>query len=188
MNRHVIRGRVRPNFYYASLHVGATTIAEVLGDVIADAVSVESAPSPEGGETLRVEISRPTHTEAFEAVLAAVERAGYSMLEAEVGEIVDGSVQGAMVGLLGGGAPGAMKERPLVAIIGAALGWWVGREVGASARKLGAAYRYQCLAATGWTYTEITREVKARSTEAATGLPGEEMALAPWFGLTTAWP
>lgn len=180
--------------FFASLRMGAPTVATALGEAIADAVSVESTPSAQGGEILKVEISRPTHTQAFEAVLAAVEGAGYSMVEAEVGEIVDESVQGAMVGLLGGGTPGALMESPLFAMIGAALGWWVGREVGASARKLGAAYRYEFFSAAEWIYTEITREVEARSREAATDFRQTSLKLgrvvdcASRFGPTTAGP
>jgi hypothetical protein len=77
MSRYVIRGRVRPHFYYASLHTDGPAIADALGELIADLVAIESTPHPEGGEVLQVALLRPTHTQAFEDVLEAVEGAGY---------------------------------------------------------------------------------------------------------------
>lgn len=160
MSRYVFRAGVHPHFYYASLDAGGPAIADALAEVIEDVVALESRPSPQGGEVLQVALHRPTHTEAFEDVARAVAQAGYSMVEAEVSEIVDEAATGAMVGLLSGGAPGALADNPLIAFLGAAVGWWAGREVGGSIRKVGAVHRYQFFSAAGWVHTKVTDEIQ----------------------------
>lgn len=172
MSRYVFRAGVHPHFYYASLDAGGPAIAEGLAEVIEDVVALESRPSPQGGEVLQVALHRPTHTEAFEAVARAVAQAGYSMVEAEVSEIVDEAATGAVVGLLSGGTPGALADNPLIAFLGAAAGWWAGREIGASMRSVGSVYRYEFFSAGGWVHTEIAREMKEPAPGEGHGTPG----------------
>jgi hypothetical protein len=174
MSRYVIRGRVRPHPQYASLHVDAPTIVHALDEAISDMVAIESSPSPDGAEWLQIALVRPTHQEVFEDVLVAAERAGYSMVEAEVGEIIDEAARGAVLGLIGGGAPGAVADNLIVTLLGAAAGWWVGREVGASMKRVGVVHRYRGSSATGWFFSEIAvaRQASGGGRNADSAMPG----------------
>jgi hypothetical protein len=179
MNRYVVRAGVHPHIYYAVLDAGRPVIADVVAETMEGIVTIESRPSPEGGELLQVVLRRPTHREAFEEIVRAVTQAGYSVLELEVSEIVDEAATGAMLGLLGGGAPGALADNPFVAFLGAAAGWWAGREVGASMRKVGAIHRYQFFSTGGWVHTQIAGEAEAQARVTGGKQPPPELGTTP---------
>jgi hypothetical protein len=112
--------------------------------------------SLEGGEQLALSLRGAGRDQAFNEVLALIQGFGYSLLDAEVSEIVDKTVEGAVVGLFGGGALGSTTRSPALTVIGGLAGVLAGSMAGSVIEAVGARHRYQWFPASGWIVTGIT--------------------------------
>lgn len=143
MNHYSVKIHVRPELRYSSL-LGGTNLSEALARTLGGVIVSQWQSAPTGGDHLRLEFSRPSRKELLAEVQTAAVQAGYALVEAEVEEFVDKAVTGAIVGFCGtGGAAGLTTRNPLLTLIAAAIGGYVGERAGASARTLIASHRYQ---------------------------------------------
>jgi hypothetical protein len=155
MNHYSVKVHVRPELRYGSL-LGGTSLPQALARGIEDVVVSQWQSAPTGGEHLRLEFSRPADSELLAEIQAAAAQVGYRLVEAEVEEFVDKAVSGAIVGFCGsGGATAASTRNPLLTLIAAAIGGYVGAWAGASVRTLVASYRYQSHRSGRWIVTEL---------------------------------
>ena len=105
-----------PALRYASSLGAAPTLAEALVSKLHGVYEIDSQPVTVGEHILQLTLSRPNRDQVFNEVAAAVQLLGYSVLEAEISEIVDEAVRGAVVGSIGGGAPG-LKNWPVTQLM-----------------------------------------------------------------------
>lgn len=161
MNRYSLQLRVRPNLYYGSLLEGAPNLAQALEQALGAAIG-ELRPALEGGELLDVVLRRPTHQQAVNEIIAATEHFGYSLIEAEVSEIVDKTVQGLVVGVCSGGALGLTTKNPYLELLAAIVGAAAGGKAGSMIESVRAKYHYRWFPATGWVITELPLEEPAQ--------------------------
>jgi hypothetical protein len=176
MNRYSLQLRVRPSLYYGSLLEGSPNLAQALEQALVGAVTGELRPALEGGELLDVASRRPTHEQAVNEIAAATERFGYSLIEAEVSEIVDKTVQGILVGACSGGALGLTAKNPYLELFAAIVGAAAGGKAGSMIESVRAKYHYRWFPAAGWVITELPPEELAQGSPQAPqtqpGFPG----------------
>jgi|SRR5215213_1041392 len=155
MNHYAVKVHVRPELRYGSL-LGGASLPQVLARGIEDVAVSQWQSAPTGGEHLLLEFSRPADNELLADIQAAAGQVGYALVEAEVEEFVDKAVSGAIVGFCGSGGGMATATRdPLLSLIAAAIGGYVGAWAGASVRTLVASYRYQVHRSGRWIVTEL---------------------------------
>ncbi|MGN6558112.1 MAG: hypothetical protein ACTHLH_08900 [Solirubrobacterales bacterium] len=155
MSHYSVRVRVRPELRYGSL-LGGASLPQALARGIEDVVVSQWQSAPTGSEHLRLEFSRPADSELLTEIQAAAVQVSYRLVEAEVEEFVDKAVSGAIVGFCGGGGVTAATTRnPLLTLIAAAIGGYVGEWAGASVRTLVASHRYQLHRSGRWVVTEL---------------------------------
>ena len=101
--KHTYRVRVQPERYYGLLHGVPPLTSESLTRAIEGVVVHEIAQGEHGDSFVDLQIHRPSHEEALNEILVAVQQLGYSWLEASVTEWTDNALAGLFVG---GGACG----------------------------------------------------------------------------------
>jgi hypothetical protein len=168
MKKYVIKSRVRSDAFYGSLLGEAYSVADVIEDLNEAITVTEWFEHLEGGEQLTLSLRSTERDRALNEVLALVQELGYSLLDAEVSEIVDKAVEGAVVGLFGGGALGSTTKSPALALVGGLAGALAGSKAGSMIETVGARHRYQWFPASGWIVTDVTIEARP-----------EQMASAP---------
>jgi hypothetical protein len=154
MKHYSVKVHVRPELRFGSL-LGSASLPQALARGIEGVVVSQWQSAPTGGEHLWLELSRPSDGEPLAEIRAAAVQVGYALVEAEVEEFVDNTVRGAVIGFCGGGATGATTRNPLLTLIAAAIGGYVGERVGASVRTLVASHRYQLHRSGRWIVTEL---------------------------------
>jgi hypothetical protein len=155
MKHYSVKVHVRPELRYGSL-LGGASLPEALARGIEDVIVSEGQSAPTGGDYLWLELSRPSDGELLAEIGAAAVQVGYALVEAEVEEFVDNAVRGALIGFCsGGGVTGATTRNPLLTLIVAAIGGFVGERAGASVRTLVATHRYQLHRSGRWIVTEL---------------------------------
>jgi hypothetical protein len=155
MTKYAIKLRVRPSAYHGSLLGGAATIAEAIAQTSEEVLVSEWCRAPEGGELLALSLRGDGRDQAFNQALMLVQGFGYSLLGAEVNEIVDNAVEGAVVGFLGCGAIGSTTKSPVIALVAGVAGALAGSKAGSLVETVGARHRYQWLPGSGWVISEI---------------------------------
>jgi hypothetical protein len=174
MSHYLVKVHVRPELCYGSL-LGGENLSEALARGLEDVVVGQWQSAPTGGDHLRLEFSQPSDKELLAEIERAAVRVGYALVEAEVEEFVDNAVRGAVVGFCGGGAAGVTTRNPLLALIAAAIGGYVGERAGASMRTLVASRRYQLHRSGRWIVTELPvaapRQLVSQPDPAAAFLP-----------------
>jgi hypothetical protein len=155
MKHYSVKVRVRPELRYASL-LGGASLPDALARVLEDVVVSQWQAAPSGGEHLRLQLSRPSDEELLAEIGAAAIQVGYELVEAEVEELVDRAVKGAIIGFCGTGtATGAATRNSPLALVAALVGAYVGHRVGAEVRTLIASRRYQLHRNGQWIVTEL---------------------------------
>jgi hypothetical protein len=160
MKKYLIRSRVRPNAYHGSLLASSSAIGEVIAEANEAVTVLEWVQHLEGGEQIALRLRGEGRDQAFNEVLSLVQGFGYSLVDAEVGEIVDRTVEGAVLGLFAGGGIGSTKA-PAIATIAALAGALAGAKAGSMIEQIGATHRYQWFPARGWIVTAVSTEAPA---------------------------
>jgi hypothetical protein len=134
--------RLQPNARY-SFNVGAAPLTkEALEQLIEGAVvhTIE-----DGGfgypAVVDLQLDRQPNDQALNAIVIAIQRCGYSLIEGEVTQWVDAKAQGALIGLLGGAGGGTRTKNDGIVVLLGALGAFLGHLVGAQVRKHEVIYR-----------------------------------------------
>lgn len=90
------------------------------------------------------------HLEAANDVIVALQRLGYSVVNLEVDELVDRATETMILSALGiGGTTQAKTKSPLIALLAALGGGYVGRLVGSQIKRFEPIYRF-VPSASGW--------------------------------------
>lgn len=153
MSRYRIRFHGRPELRYASLLGEASSLGQALAPLLDTIGDIEFRPA-QGGETVQLVLSRPSRDEVFNDVVVAVQRLGYSMVEAEIREVVTRTVEGAICGSLGTGAVGSTIKNPYLTLLAAVIGAVAGAKAGSLVEVASTKHRYQWFPATGWVVRE----------------------------------
>jgi fermentation-respiration switch protein FrsA (DUF1100 family) len=143
---HVRAGRALP---FGSFLGREESLGPALGEILGAAVVDAAGPVPIGQEEVVLRMDRPTPEQAVDEMIAGLERLGYSLVEAEVGEIVDRATQGAVVGLLGGGLLGLSTQDPYIEILAALVGTIAGAWAGSTAEQVVARRHFRWVAGVG---------------------------------------
>lgn len=155
MKHYSVKVHVRPELRYASL-LGGASLPEGLAQVLEGVVVSQWQPATTGGDHLWLQLSRPSDEELLAEIGAGAIQVGYALVEAEVEELVDHAVQGAIIGFFGGGtATSAATRNPPLALIAALIGAYAGNRAGAQVRTLVANHRYQLHRNDQWIVTEL---------------------------------
>lgn len=154
MKHYSVRVHLRPELRYGLLLAGAS-LPQAFMHALEDVIISHWQSAPTGGDHLRLEFSRPSEKGLLAEIQAAAVQVGYALVEAEIKEFVDNAVRGAVVGFCGGGVAGAKTRNPLLALIAAAIGGFVGERAGASMRTLIDSRRYQLHRSGRWIVTEL---------------------------------
>lgn len=155
MTEYLIKSRVHPNAYHGSLLTGASAIVEVIAEANEAVTVLEWIQHLEGGEQIALRLRGTERDQAFNEVLSLVQGFGYSLVDAEVGEIVDRTVQGAVLGLVACGGIGSTTKAPAITTIAALAGALAGAKAGSMVEKIGVRHRYQWFPARGWVVTAL---------------------------------
>lgn len=93
--------------------------------------------------SIKLKLDRGDYQTAVVEIAEALQKAGYSLLNAEVSEWVDKSVDAMLLSALTiGGTAGAASKKPLVAGAAALIAALVAREVESRIRRLEVVYRF----------------------------------------------
>jgi hypothetical protein len=171
MKKYLIRSRIRPNAYHGSLLAGPSAISEVVGGANEAITVLEWFAHLEGGEQIVLRLRGEGRDQAFNEVLSLVQGLGYSMVDAEVAEIVDRTVEGAVFGCLTGGGIGATTKGPVIAAVAALAGALAGAKVGSTVEQFGVRHRYQWFPARGWIVTVVPAETPPPAARASALFP-----------------
>jgi hypothetical protein len=165
MSHYRIRFHTRPQLCFASLLQGASTLAEGLVPMLDGVGDIDYQPAAVGGEILELTLIRPNRDRVFNEIAAAVQQLGYSMVEAEISDIVDRTVEWAVRGFLSAGALGSTTKKPYVALLAAAAGGAAGAKAGSLVQTVAAKHQYQWFPAVGWVVTELAIEAPAEQVD-----------------------
>jgi hypothetical protein len=127
--KHTYTVRIQPQRHHLLASM-APLSNESLANAIEGAIVHSIVPGDRGGHDLHVQLQRPTHEEALNDLLVAVQRFGYSWVEATVTEWADNMLAGFLLGGLGGGTAGASSGDGGTSLALAAIGSVVGAVIG----------------------------------------------------------
>lgn len=141
---------VQPNLRFPS-----ALTEEALTEVLTDAAVRELSTTASGHSIIDVQLKRPTHQEALNDILFAVQQLGYLWLEGEVREWTDATVSGALLGALGGyGTAGSASENAEVVTLAAIVGALAGGFAGSQVKRVKVLYAVRWTPS-GWQLTEV---------------------------------
>jgi hypothetical protein len=153
------RIRVQPNLRFPS-----PLTEDALTEVLADASIRELSATASGHSIIDLQLMRPTHEEALDDILFVVQQLGYAWLEAEVREWTDATVEGLVLGALGGfGTAGSVSENPEVLAIAAIVAALAGGFAGSQVKRVKVLYAVRWTP-TGWQLTEVPQPQRAEAT------------------------
>jgi hypothetical protein len=130
------RLRLQPDVQYSFHAAPAPLSNEALEQLIEGAVVHEIQSAGFGyPAAVDLQLDQPPDEEALNAILVAIERCGYALIEGEVTQWVDGQAQGALVGFVGGAGCGVSTKNDGLTLILGVVGGLLGHFVGAQVRK-----------------------------------------------------
>lgn len=141
---------------------------EALSWVLSDATLLEHALEEQGTVALVLDFECETHQAGMNEVIVALQKLGYSVLNATVSDWVDRSVEGAVVGVASAAVGArAAKSNLLVGVIAMIGGGVVAHWIGAQMQRLEVVYE---LARSGnrWTWVQVNASGSGPVTQPAT--------------------
>lgn len=134
--------RLQPNVRY-SFDLGAAPLTKEAFEQLVEGAVVHAIEDGGFGypAVVDVQLDGEPNDQALNAIVMAVERCGYSLIEGEVTQWVDAKAQGALIGLLGGAGGGTRTKNDGIVVLLAALGALLGHLAGAQVRKHEIIYR-----------------------------------------------
>jgi hypothetical protein len=132
---------VRPDIRLAAHGLLSPLTEDALTQAISDIALRELSEAHFGGQVVDVALRRQDDAEALGEIVAALERLGFSLVEATVSEWASGMAVKAM-GAAGGFVVGAgISENLVVGLILSAIGTFIGHLVGDATRQVVGDYR-----------------------------------------------
>jgi hypothetical protein len=111
--------------------------------LIADAVIVGNERLDSFRESLSLQLERDDYLQAVNEIGGAVQQLGYSLLEIEISELIDQTVQATILGALGlGGATHSKARSPLLTAIATLAGGYAANRVAAQLRRYEVVYSF----------------------------------------------
>lgn len=115
---------------HSAISFGDRLTAEALTGLIPGAIVHEIASVGLGyPASIDVDLIRPTREEALDELFAAAQQLGYTIIDGEISEAVDATVQSVAVGALTGLGIGATVDNPILGLILAGIGCLAGNWV-----------------------------------------------------------
>lgn len=116
---------------------------QVVEWLIPDAQVFEVDDDPQQLLSFTVVMRRKRHQAAIEEIAVALQQAGYSLLDAEVDELVDRSVDAMVASALAiGGGTGVVTKNPIASAVAAIIAAVLAREVESRIRRFEVVYRF----------------------------------------------
>jgi 5-carboxymethyl-2-hydroxymuconate isomerase len=111
--------------------------------LLPDAIVMDIVDDGRRFVSIRLELDRGEYQAAIAEIAEALQRVGYSLLNAEVSEWVDRSVRAMLLSALAiGGGTAAASKKPLAAGVAALIAALIAREVESRMRRLEVVYRF----------------------------------------------
>lgn len=134
--------RLQPDVGY-SFNLGAAPLSKEAFEQLVEGAVVHAI---EGGgfgypAVVDMQLDGEPDDQALNAIVIAVQRCGYSLVEGEVSQWVDAGAQGALIGLLGGAGGGACTKNDGIVVLLAGIGAFLGHLAGAQVHKHEVIYR-----------------------------------------------
>lgn len=131
---------------------------DVLAEEISDIIVRELSETHFGWHVVDVELRRRSDAEALDEIVLALERLGFSLIEATVSKWASLAAE-RVLGGLGGFALGAeISENLAVGIATSAIGTLVGHLVGEASRQIAAEYKARRDRRGIWVFEEVPRQ------------------------------
>jgi len=102
-----------------------------------------------------LELTRDTHEQALNEIIIAVQRLGFDVVNAWVTEWADRAVEGALIGLAGGGTAGSASGNAELAAIIALAGNIIGGWAGSQLKRVEKVYELTPSYPSGWVLTPV---------------------------------
>jgi hypothetical protein len=116
-----------------------------------------------GTYTLDIALQRPEHVEAMNEILEVLQVSGYTVVNGVATQWASSVVEGAFVGVMGGGLLGTTADNGWGALILAVIGAVSGSVVGSTMKKMEKVYQFQPTLFGEWRITEVPLESTQRS-------------------------
>lgn len=130
----------RPDIRLAPGGVASLT-EDLLAEVLTDAVVHELRETHWGLRVAELQLRRPTDAEALTAIESALEKLGFSLVEAVVRGWVTKAIERGLTGAMGGFVlGGGLSENAIVGLFASVVGGVAGAWTGAEVRNLRAQY------------------------------------------------
>lgn len=128
---------------------------DALTQEVSDIVVGELSQTHFGGQVVDVELRRQDDAEALNEIVAALERLGFSFVEATVSEWASG-VAARVIGAAGGFALGAgVSENLAIGLVASAVGTFIGHLVGDATRQVVGDYKARLDHRGVWVFGEM---------------------------------
>ncbi len=121
--------------------------------------TVRGLTAAAGGYDVDLRLDRASHQQALDDLSTVLQQVGFNVAEVIVTEWVSSVVEGALLGVLGGGAVGSKSQDAATTLIVGAIGALAGGVVGSHLQTVRATYLAQRLYpyAAGWQLTQLKR-------------------------------
>ncbi len=150
--------RLRPAGYYGVTRWGPPSLAaETVTDALEGSVVRSLVADTTGGLNLDLQLQRPSHEQALDDIVVALQQIGWNVIDVTVTEWVDSAVQGIVLGGLGFGAAGSATHDPGIMLIAGLAGAVVGGIAGSLVRNAKVVYQVQRAYPAGWVLTPVQR-------------------------------
>jgi hypothetical protein len=124
---------------------------------IPDAVIIASEQPDSLHEHLSLQLARDDYLQAANEIGEAVQRLGYTLLNIEIRELVDKTVEATILGAAGpGGVIHLKMKNPLLTAIVMLVGGYIANRVATQLKRYEVVYRFS-LSPSGWTLNPIER-------------------------------
>ncbi len=127
--RYRLRLRPAARLYFSS-PAQTTQVAETLIKAIDGLVVHDHGETDVGDHVFVVGLERPTHEQVLDELFVATQQFGYAWAEAEISEVSNEAVGGAILGALGGGGAVSKSESPFLMVCTAIIGGIAGNAIG----------------------------------------------------------
>jgi hypothetical protein len=128
------------------------TLSGVVEGVVVNSIEHHALGYP---ASIDVELARPTQAEALDDLFEATQRLGYTMIDGEISEVVDATVQSVGFGAVTGLGLGAAVKSPVLALVLGVVGGLAGDLVSSELMNHELVYSFRGVYPSGWEITAV---------------------------------
>ena len=147
-----------PAGYYGVTRWGPPSLAaETVTNALKGAVVRSLVADTTGGLNLDLQLQRPSHEQALDDIVVALQQIGWNVIDATVTEWVSATAQGLVLGAFGFGAAGSAIHDPEIMVLAGFIGAIAGGIAGSFVQNVKVVYQAQRAYPSGWVLTPVQR-------------------------------